>query len=591
MTDSIDGVLAGLTAYEYDPLNRVDRIRQSGTNVAEKRVDLTYNPLGQMESLTRYSDLAGSQNVATSTYEFDGANRLSAIRHRDATDAVFAFYEYGYDAASRITSINDIDGLTAYQYDKRDQLTGADRAAVDPRGDEAYAYDGTGNRTSSHLHSSGYQTGTGNRLTSDGTYTYEYDAEGNLLIRTEMATGNTRHFNWDHRNRLTRVEDRDSLGVATQLVEFTYDVFDRRISKSVDTTPQDMVDGVVTHFVYDGENVILDFVDTDGTGPTAPTLTQRYLHGPGWDNLLAFETAAGAFWIAPDRLGSTRQVLNSSGAIEQNIRYDSFGNVSVDTSPLTRYQFTGREFDSETGLTYFRARYYDSKAGRFVSEDPIGFAGEDLNLSRYVGNQPVSNTDPIGLLTLKDYWEGAGDLLQESLFYETFRKSADAYDCGDILGGLGYGVLAGVQAGLVLFGSEIGKRGFKALDKLWDSRAGGAAARTAPKGPSGFEPHGVHPAPGTRVRPQGLPKGYRARPTDTKGGVEFYNPRNRNESVRIMQGNANSPYPNSRGPYVRQRDATGTYLRSDGSKSSLPRGGLHDPDTHIPIGSYPGFLR
>ena len=58
--------------------------------------------------------------------------------------------------------------------------------------------------------------------------------------------------------------------------------------------------------------------------------------------------------------------------------------------------FTGREYDSETGLYFYRARYYDPKIGRFISEDPIGFQGGDLNLYAYVRNNPVNRTDPYG---------------------------------------------------------------------------------------------------------------------------------------------------------------------------------------------------
>ena len=107
---------------------------------------------------------------------------------------------------------------------------------------------------------------------------------------------------------------------------------------------------------------------------------------------------------------------------------------------------------------------------------------------------------------------------------------------------------------------------------------------------SGFEPHGVNPLPGTRVRPEGIPDGWRIRPTQGKGGVEYYNPKNPNENKRVMQGNPNSPFPNSQGPYVRQRDASGTYLRQDGTPSPWPKGGLKDPDAHIPLQNYPGYL-
>jgi type VI secretion system secreted protein VgrG len=61
------------------------------------------------------------------------------------------------------------------------------------------------------------------------------------------------------------------------------------------------------------------------------------------------------------------------------------------------YTFTGREWDKETGLYYYRARYYDPMEGRFISKDPIGFDGGDVNLYGYVGNNPENLTDPSGL--------------------------------------------------------------------------------------------------------------------------------------------------------------------------------------------------
>jgi RHS repeat-associated protein len=83
--------------------------------------------------------------------------------------------------------------------------------------------------------------------------------------------------------------------------------------------------------------------------------------------------------------------------LARTYRYDSFGKITAQTGGLDQpFAFTGREYDPETGLYYYRARYYDPKAGRFISKDPIGFGGGDVNLFRYVGNDPVDFTDPEG---------------------------------------------------------------------------------------------------------------------------------------------------------------------------------------------------
>jgi len=83
----------------------------------------------------------------------------------------------------------------------------------------------------------------------------------------------------------------------------------------------------------------------------------------------------------------------------QQYDYDAFGNIKCTPFPhwiKQPYTFTGREFDSDTGLYYYRARYYDPKVGRFVTRDPIGFKG-GINQYAYAGNNPVNWTDPTGL--------------------------------------------------------------------------------------------------------------------------------------------------------------------------------------------------
>ncbi|MDP9179776.1 MAG: RHS repeat-associated core domain-containing protein, partial [Gemmatimonadota bacterium] len=83
--------------------------------------------------------------------------------------------------------------------------------------------------------------------------------------------------------------------------------------------------------------------------------------------------------------------------------YDSFGNQT--TSFSTRYKYTGREYDTFSGFYYYRARWYDGNLGRFVSEDPIGFRGGDVNLYGYVKNRPLRHRDPRGLDDADRDWE------------------------------------------------------------------------------------------------------------------------------------------------------------------------------------------
>jgi RHS repeat-associated protein len=84
----------------------------------------------------------------------------------------------------------------------------------------------------------------------------------------------------------------------------------------------------------------------------------------------------------------------------QTYNYDSFGNITPSGGINQPYTYTAREYDNETGLYYYRARYYDPKAGRFITRDPISFAGGDGNLYGYVENNPINFVDPFGLINL-----------------------------------------------------------------------------------------------------------------------------------------------------------------------------------------------
>jgi RHS repeat-associated protein len=379
--DRINGAEGATTKYEYDALNRLSKESQSGPNVTEKRVEFGYNAIGQYTAMTRF---VGTQSFPSTAYTYDDMHRLKSITHGSAADPV-QFFNYAYDSGSRITQIASKTDTVNYGYDKRDQLTKADYAG-NSQTDENYRYDSNGNRLESQRHGKGYKTdpNTANRLKSDGTYNYEYDNNGNQIRRTRISgaeeNGSTvREFAWDYRNRLIRVTDRASAGgVLIQEVTFTYDALDRRIAKTSG--------GVTTHFVYDREDVLLEF--------NGSTLATRNFHGPGIDQVLTQESNGAVQWLLTDHLGSTRAVVGANGAV-QLVEYDAYGNP-VGAMP-TRYGFTGREWEAETGLWYYRARYYDAAAGRFASEDPIDFLA-GFNRYWYVNNQPSRFIDPTGML-------------------------------------------------------------------------------------------------------------------------------------------------------------------------------------------------
>ncbi|MRS05091.1 hypothetical protein EG832_18040, partial [bacterium] len=165
-------------------------------------------------------------------------------------------------------------------------------------------------------------------------------------------------------------------------ISYAYDPFGRRIEKNVN--------GTITNYIYDNEDILMEY---DGSG----SLITKYTHGPGIDEPLAVEQGANKYYYRADGLGSIVAITNAAGATVKTYAYDSFGRITQSGSIDQPYTYTGREYDTETGLYYYRARYYDPKAGRFITRDPISFAGGDVNLYAYVRNNPVNFTDPNGL--------------------------------------------------------------------------------------------------------------------------------------------------------------------------------------------------
>ena len=190
--------------------------------------------------------------------------------------SLFFSYDWLYDAAGRmlgmeIDSADYTDTSVDYTHDDTNQLTDAVYAS---QTDEDYEYDANGNRDND-----GYTTGLHNRLTFDGTYTYEYDGEGNRTRRYDDSGANPAditEYEWDHRNRLVKVTARDTqAGDPTQVVEYYYDHANRWIRKLFNPGEQDERSTV---FIYDNNQIVLQF-DKTGSGDAADTdLSHRYRH-------------------------------------------------------------------------------------------------------------------------------------------------------------------------------------------------------------------------------------------------------------------------------------------------------------------------
>ncbi len=239
---------------------------------------------------------------------------------------------------------------------------------------ESYNYDGVGNRLSS-LGVSSYTVNSSNELTSTSTASFTYDNNGNTLTKAD-ATG-TRNYAWDFENRLSSVALPSSGGTVT----FKYDPLGRRIQKSSATG--------TTNYLYDGVN-LLEEIDNSGNAAA------KYTHDDGIDEPLAMIRGGMVSFFDQDGLGSITSLTNSTGAFANTYTYDAFGNLTASTGTLMNpFQYTGRDYDPETGLRFYRARYYDPSIGRFLSEDPIQFNG-GVDFYVYVGNHAPTLLDPTG---------------------------------------------------------------------------------------------------------------------------------------------------------------------------------------------------
>ena len=116
-----------------------------------------------------------------------------------------------------------------------------------------------------------------------------------------------------------------------------------------------------------------------------------------WATRLAELRSGSTSYYEADGLGSVSSLSSAAGALVQTYTYDSFGKQTGSSGSVTNWlRYTGREFDTETGISYYRARYYDPTTGRFISEDPIKYRG-GIDFYVYVSESPTNLTDPFGL--------------------------------------------------------------------------------------------------------------------------------------------------------------------------------------------------
>jgi RHS repeat-associated protein len=263
----------------------------------------------------------------------------------------------------------------------------------------------------------------GNRLLSDGTYHYQYDADGDQIARWVQSSGNAgltapasgdtniTIYTWDYRNRLTSVTSYANYDAYTgtgdytrptpeQTIAYTYDVFNRRIGEHVSGQSD-----ATFWWVYDGQQVVLE-LNSDAV------VVERYLPGPAVDQVLAEEDGLDAItsWLLADTRGTVRDVVEfsyndvtQSGAtyLFDHLEYGGYGQTIYESHPSDNpgFCYNGQYWDNYSGSYCCEARWYNPSTGRYESEDPTGFSAGDVNLYRYVFNDPVNLVDPTGEAT------------------------------------------------------------------------------------------------------------------------------------------------------------------------------------------------
>ena len=359
----IEGSAAALDAtYTHDAVG--NRLAKTAGDVAEQ---YGYDPLDRLTTVMRAAPLSSQ-----STFGYDAVGN----RTRQQVDGMSR--SLSTDAANRLltsqpTSVTRVTGTTSEPANVTVQGQTARILPGNAFEAEASASGTTPTITVQATDGSGNtRTNTYQLATQTDAVQHSYDLNGNLLTKTEGSDSWV--YTWNAENQLTRVQKNGA-----EVARFAYDPFGRRVEK--------IAGGVTTRYTYDGDDILRE---------ARGSATLQYVHGPGIDEPLAVTEGGARTYFHADGLGSIVATTDAAGNVTSRRQYDAWGNLEVGADQ-PGYAFTGREWDPETGLYYYRARYYDPTVGRFISEDPIGFWGGDVNLYSYVADQPTMFIDPLGL--------------------------------------------------------------------------------------------------------------------------------------------------------------------------------------------------
>jgi RHS repeat-associated protein len=318
--------------YGYDELSRITRITSGAPNA---------NPEG------------ADRNEIVRSVTYDAGGRISGysdVRYREVNGGTICPDPHDFSSCYKeiITETTTL------------------RAAT-------YTYDKVGNRSDR----SAVTEATSNRVTSVDGYTISYDADGNITRKLKAGVWD-QTFVWNSLAQLTQVTTN---GIVTT---FGYDGWGRRVRKTTAGTNR--------RYVHDGDDLVAEL---DGSGN--PILEYAFYPGTDRPHSVRRRSDGAIFYYATELPGHVAGLVSATNQIVNKYEYTPFGEVISATEGVAQpLRFTAREYDAESKLYYYRARYYDPHLSRFVSEDPIGLEG-GINPYVYASNDPVNRTDPLGL--------------------------------------------------------------------------------------------------------------------------------------------------------------------------------------------------
>ena len=373
-----------------DLRTRMDHINDAASPppIVQYTYDLANNPLNR-----------NYRNGTTSTFTYNPNNWTNSITH--ANPATFAGFNYTYDNEGNKQDeqkTQDTTNSEAYQYDSTYRLitykvgTLVGSTVPVPTTQTSYNLDPVGNwnsKTTNGVTQNRVYNVT-NELIDINAATLMYDPDGNLV------NDGTYIYSYDEENRLTAVTRISGSAVVGQ---YQYDALFRRVQKIAN--PADTPS--TTLYFYDDVRIIEEQNSLNATQAT-------YVYGNYVDEILTMDRGGQPYYYHRNALWSVEAITNGTGAPVERYSYDAYGFVTVTDGsfnpvPLNSWgtphsavgnpwMFTGRQLDEETGLYYYRARYYDPAKGRFLQRDPVEYA-DGMNLYEYAQDNPINKVDPL----------------------------------------------------------------------------------------------------------------------------------------------------------------------------------------------------